>query len=215
MASLVFSRVLRWFLIVSYVGFWFSLHPTRSYACSCAGPGSPSEELENASAVFKGEAVSVREFPGIFGIRGSMDPTTVKFRVKAVWKGADSQTRYVTTARSEASCGFSFVEGTDYVVYSHNGLDVSLCSRTRPLSEAPSDLATFGQGITPAVGTIAQMSFVVAFLAGLRGGLSLALLILASYFEEFTLALLILVLMIIGVPWIVLRDRRKRRSRAL
>ena len=201
MTSLVFPSVLRWVLIVSFVGIWFSLYPTRSYACSCVAPGSPSEELANASAVFMGEAVSVREFPGIFGIRGSMDPTTVKFKVKAVWKGADSQTRYVTTARSEASCGFSFVEGTEYVVYSHNGLDVSLCSRTRPLSKASSDLATFGQGIIPAVGTIAPMSFVIAFLAGLRGGLSLAL--------------LILVLMIIGVTWIVLRDRRKRRSKAL
>ena len=74
MASLVFPSALRWILIVSFVGFWFSLHPTQSYACSCAGPGSPSEELVNASAVFKGEAVSVREFPGIFGIQEQYGP---------------------------------------------------------------------------------------------------------------------------------------------
>lgn len=121
MASPVFFRTLRWVLIVSLVGVWFPLQPMRSYAYSCQTPGSPSEELTKAAAVFMGEAASVREFPRIFGIWGSTDPTTVRFKVKNAWKGAESHTRFVTTARSGASCGYTFVEGTEYVVYSPNG----------------------------------------------------------------------------------------------
>ena len=199
MASPVFSRALRWSLTVSLIGAWFPLHPTRTWACSCQTPGPPSKELERAAAVFMGEAASVREFPQIFGVSGNTDPTTVRFKVKTVWKGAESHTRYVNTARNGASCGYTFIEGTEYVVYSPNGSYVSLCSRTRPLSEASKDLADLGQGSTPAVGTIAPMSFVFAFLAGFRGGLSSVL--------------LILVMMTAGViEWIGLRGLRKRRS---
>lgn len=195
MASSVFSRAQCWVLAVSLVGVWFLLQPGRSYACSCQPPGAPSEELVNATAVFMGEAVSVREFPRIFGTWGSSDPTTVRFKVKTVWKGADFQTRYITTARSGASCGYTFAEGTEYVVYSHNGFNVSLCSRTRPLSEATRDLADLGQGTIPAVGTIAPISYLFAFLAGYGGGLFSVL--------------LIMVLMTMGmITWLVLHKRR-------
>lgn len=69
------------------------------------------------------------------------------------------------------------------------------------MSKAYSDLADLGQGTTSAVGTIAPMSFVFAFQAGFRGGLSSVLLILA--------------LMTMGViTRIGLRGLRKRRSNA-
>ena len=71
---------------------------------------------------------------------------TVGFDVSRVWKGYDYQTMYLTTARSGATCGFTFVEGEEYLVYSSNAATVSLCSRTRPMSEAKEDLAALDEG---------------------------------------------------------------------
>ena len=53
-----------------------------------------------------------------------------------------------------ASCGFPFVEGEEYLVYSSNAVTVSLCSRTRSMSEADEDLASLGEGRSPRVGTV-------------------------------------------------------------
>ena len=72
--------------------------------------------------------------------------------MQTVWKGPLYQTMYLTTLRSEASCGFTFVEGVSYVVYSRDGSTVSLCSRTARLSEAIDDLAVLGEGYMPVQG---------------------------------------------------------------
>ena len=88
-----------------------------------------------------GQVISVRESDkGLLG-GSSVDPTTVEFDVGTVWKGSNYQTVYLTTARSGPSCGFTFVEGIEYIVYSRDGSTVSLCSRTRTRSEAAHDLA--------------------------------------------------------------------------
>ncbi len=41
------------------------------------------------------------------------------------------------------------MERTEYVVYSRDGFNVGLCSRTRPLSEASMDLADLATGQAP------------------------------------------------------------------
>ena len=98
-------------------------------------------ELAKSTAVFMGQVVSVRESDkGLLGWSSS-DPTMVEFDVRTVWKGSNYQTICLTTARSGASFGFTFVEGVEYVVYSRDGSTVSLCSRTRTRSEAAHDLA--------------------------------------------------------------------------
>ena len=149
------TLAIRTTLIVSVIGLWFIANPERGYACSCAEPGSPSEALADSAAVFLGKAVSVREFDRGDGSRGSADPTTIEFDVKTVWKGDDHQTMYLTTPRWDASCGFTFVEGEDYIVYSWDGSEVSLCSRTRSLSEAAADLDELGEGRSPIQGKVA------------------------------------------------------------
>ena len=118
------------------------------YACSCAMPGIPAEELANSSLVFAGSAVSVREDQPFLGIdrMPANGPTTLEFKVDTVWKGNTKETMTLETARYGASCGFTFVEEEEYIVYSRDGKTVSLCSRTRSLIDAQEDLAALGEG---------------------------------------------------------------------
>ncbi len=139
---------------------WLLGNTGQAYACSCAGPGSPSEELEQFDAVFTGRVVSIQHsFDPDAAPYSPRDRTTVGFEVSAVWKGDVQETMYVTTAPSDASCGFSFVEGEEYIVYGYDssraddGYSVGLCSRTALLGQAQADLDELGQGHAPEAGT--------------------------------------------------------------
>ena len=149
------SLAIRVALIVPLISLWILLHPEASYACSCVTPGSPSEETVTSAAVFMGRVVSVREFERDDGLISSADPTTIEFAVSTIWKGPAYETMFLTTARSDSSCGFTFVKDDTYVVYSRDGSTVSLCSRTRSLSEAQHDLAELGEGQQPSPSTVA------------------------------------------------------------
>ena len=151
------THAIRLGLILSLSLLWFFANTGQSLACSCVRPGSPSEELAQSSSVFAGRAVSVREFhdPSTTTI-SSTDPTTVEFEVNTVWKGTSYETMYLTTARSGASCGFTFVEGEEYIVYSRDGSSVSLCSRSALLENAEADLDELGHGRTPQSGSVAS-----------------------------------------------------------
>ena len=159
-------------LIVLLVALWFLVQPELIYACSCVEPDSPSEELAHSAAVFMGRVVSVREFDSVGGASGSLDPTTVEFDVQTIWKGPDYQTMFLTTARSEASCGFTFTEGITYVVYSRDGSTVGLCSRTRELSEASDDLVELGEGNVPVQGRVAPTPDLSEYRSGGGCGIS-------------------------------------------
>ena len=195
MASNFGPIVVRVALIAPLIGVWLVLHPAPSYACSCVPPGPPSEELAKSTAVFMGQVASVRESDrGLLGWSSS-DPTTVEFDVRTVWKGSNYQTIYLTTARSSASCGFTFIEGVVYVVYSRDGSTVSLCSRTRTRSEAAHDLAEMADlrtGRLPAQGASAPRPDV----SGGRCGLS-----------PDTTDLSVVGLMV-GIAWLGLRKKR-------
>lgn len=132
----------------------------QAYACKCAEPGSPLEELKVYSAVFAGKVVSIQHSfdPGAESFTEE-DRTTVRFEVSTVWKGVVHEDMYVTTPPTGGSCGFSFVEGEEYVVYGYDshfdndGYSVGICSRTAMLQEAQVDLAALGQGDEPLAGT--------------------------------------------------------------
>lgn len=115
----------------------------QSHACSCVPLGTPSEALERSGAVFAGRVVSmeVNRF-----MSSGADPVTIEFDVKTVWKGPVSRTMRLTTPVLEASCGYTFVIGVEYLVYSWDGSEVNLCSRTQPLWEARDDLTELGDG---------------------------------------------------------------------
>ena len=143
-------------LIAGLIGFSLISTPGRSYACSCVQPGTPSEELARSTAVFVGRVISVTRYSRDSGMVSGMDPVTVEFDVQTIWKGPDYETMYLTTARFGGSCGIGFGEGDEYLVYSPNGVTVHLCTRTRLLSEAASDLEELGEGRSPALGTVAR-----------------------------------------------------------
>ena len=130
---------LRILLVVSMIGLWFAMSPTRSYACSCGDPGTPAEALAISELVFRGTVSSI----GSPDEEGWLD---VEFDVVTVWKGTDAPTKTLTTHQDSATCGYPFEAGVEYVVYSHNSSNVGICGRTAPVEFAGEDLAAFESG---------------------------------------------------------------------
>ena len=123
----------------------------QTHACSCVPPPSPQEALAKSEVVFAGKAVAVGGLPP--GGHNSDDPRIVAFKVSTVWKGPSYETLFITTDINEASCGFTFIEGRDYIVYAWKGVDVILCSRTGFTENAQEDFAALGEGSVPEPGS--------------------------------------------------------------
>lgn len=129
-----------------------NIAPTTSYACSCAAPGPVSDELERSAAVFKGKVIGVVDANENYSMKSSADPIAIIIKVDEIWKGINQTEVVVYTERDSASCGFTFMEGQEYLIYaseSDDHLRVSLCSRTTDLASASSDLAVLGKGAEP------------------------------------------------------------------
>jgi len=177
------ARILILTLMLSAV--WFLLSAEQVLACSCVQPGSPIEELGKFDAVFAGK---------VFVVQHSYDPnaksvtredrTTIGFEVSTVWKGAVHETMYITTPPMGGSCGYTFVEGEEYIVYasdSHYGDDsytANICSRTALLSAAQADLDALGEGEAPRAGTKGPAP--EATQSGLNAGWVFALVLAAA-----------------------------------
>ena len=139
---------------------WSLGNPELVHACKCAQPGTPSEELEKFSTVFAGRVVSIQHSydPNTASVSPE-DRTTVGFEVSTVWKGTVHEDMHITTPPIGGSCGFSFVEGKEYLVYGHDsnyadgGYTVGICSRTALLDQAQADIDALGDGNAPQAGT--------------------------------------------------------------
>ena len=76
-----------------------------------------------------------------------------------MWKGTVHEDMFITTPPTGGSCGFSFVEGEEYIVYASDsayaddGYTVGICSRTALLRQAQADLDALGEGRAPQAGT--------------------------------------------------------------
>ncbi len=145
-------------LMLSFL--WFLGSAGQVFACKCAAPGSPTEELEKFEAVFAGKVFLVRHSYGPDAKTVTpADRTTVGINVSTVWKGAVHEVMYITTPPTGGSCGFTFVEGEEYVVYASDSAygddsyTASICSRTALLSAAQADLDALGEGEAPQTGT--------------------------------------------------------------
>ena len=139
---------------------WLLGSPGQAHACKCAVPGPPSEEMEKFSAVFAGRVVLIQHsFDPNAATVTADDRTTVGLEVSTVWKGTVHEDMYVTTPPTGGSCGFSFTEGEEYILYGYDsayadgGYTVSICSRTALLSQAQADIDAFGEGDAPLAGT--------------------------------------------------------------
>ncbi len=134
----------------------FLWNPGVVYACKCAAPGAPAEELAKFDAVFTGRVVSIEHSydPNATTVSPE-DRTTVGFEVSTVWKGDVLKSMDVTTPPTGGSCGFAFTEGEEYIVYASdsaygdNGYTVGICSRTALLEEAQADIDELGEGNPP------------------------------------------------------------------
>ena len=140
--------------------FWFLGDPGQVHACKCAQPGTPSEELVKFSAVFAGRVVSIQHsYDPKAGSVSPDDRTTVGFEVSTVWKGTVHEDMHITTPPTGGSCGFSFVEGEEYIVYAYDsayadgGYTVGICSRTALLGQAQADIDALGEGNAPQAGS--------------------------------------------------------------
>ena len=135
---------------------WFLGNLGQVYACKCAQPGTPSEELEKFSAVFAGRVVSVQHSydPNATSVSPE-DRTTVGFEVSTVWKGLVHEEMYITTPPTGGNCGFTFIDGEEYIIYGHDsayaggGYTVGICSRTALLDQAQVDIDALGEGDAP------------------------------------------------------------------
>ena len=134
----------------------FLSNPGVVYACKCAAPGAPAEELAKFDAVFTGRVISIEHsFDPNATTVSPEDRTTVGFEVSNVWKGNVLKSMDVTTPPTGGSCGFAFIEGEEYIVYASDsaygddGYTVSICSRTALLEEAQADVDELGEGSPP------------------------------------------------------------------
>lgn len=166
---------------------WFLVSVNSAYACKCVLPGSPTEEIEKFDAVFAGTVFLVQHSYDPEGKTVALeDRSTIGFEVSAVWKGAIHETTYITTPPIGGACGYTFVEGEEYIVYasdSHYGDDsytASICSRTALLSAAQADLDALGEGQAPQAGTKGPAP--EATQSGLNAGWIFALVLAVAIF---------------------------------
>lgn len=147
------KRVVRIVLgILAGLGLVFSQWwtPEEAAACDCVPPKDPIQAADASSAVFVGKVVMLDQ---------GKDNWIATLQVKQRWKGDLDQELTVYTALSEASCGFKFEKGKDYLVYAvkKDGLlQVSFCSRTKLLSEAKEDLDALNKRVWMMGGAVEQ-----------------------------------------------------------
>ncbi len=116
-----------------------------AFACSCAPPLTPLEELDRSAAVFSGKVANIKE-------DSSRSAYEVRFFVERSWKGDFADRDFapsvtVFTALDSAACGYAFEEDEKYLVYAYRSgesLDTNICSRTQPLGNAQEDLNALG-----------------------------------------------------------------------
>lgn len=134
------------------------LKANPAYACRCL-PRTPQQSFTSSQAVFVGRAIAVVNSSSVEGQPSSRrtpsrlsQEVRITFEVSKVWKGEKKRQIVVMTSSSSASCGYSFQQGEEYLVYAASQgskLTTGLCSGTKSLSMAQADLAVLGEGNPP------------------------------------------------------------------
>jgi hypothetical protein len=140
-----------WWALGIAVLFWL-YGGVRTYACSCVPPRSPSEEFTKSDAVFSGKVVRIYETTRKeLEIGERVSQRAVVFSVNRTWKGVDETHVVVYTGFGGGDCGYPFEVGKEYLVYAYDDTDLvtGICSLTKPLSLAQSDIEAFGKGKPP------------------------------------------------------------------
>jgi len=133
-------------LVLLSATFLFVLGSTYGVArpCSCVPPLPPEEEYARVDAVLKGTVFDI-------SLTTPPDYLDVQVIVSGYWKGTVVPLMHVYTPLDEASCGFEFEIGTEYLIYAFDSTEpccptvvTGICTRTRVLSSAQEDLDYLG-----------------------------------------------------------------------
>lgn len=125
--------------------------PAAAWACSCSSAGPACQAFFATDVVFAGRVLSVTSQIRTVELGGGLEPmresmAVVRMRVIDAYKNVSDKEVDIHTGQGAADCGYRFSVGGDYVIYAHANkgeLFTSICSRTRPLSDAAEDLAFF------------------------------------------------------------------------
>jgi hypothetical protein len=125
-------------------------------ACSCVANGPPCEAYGQASAVFVGRVVgAAQQNEAVMdGVKTVYDVGTIRFSVQESFRGVDSKEVEIHSGTGGGDCGYWFKRDEVYLIYAHQSsedkkLYTSICTRTRPISEASEDLE-FLHGVSAA-----------------------------------------------------------------
>jgi len=138
------------------------------WACSCV-PGSvpPCQAAWDHTAVFTGTVIDIADpapppqpqiaVPNPTSKRMYYDSPSrpplstqkrvVRIQIVEVLTGVDPGQKEIeiVTGMGGGDCGYAFQSGVDYIIYAYKNsegrLETGICSRTRPLTQAPEDLA--------------------------------------------------------------------------
>jgi hypothetical protein len=114
----------------------FIFSTVEVFGCTCIAPEPVADEYKRNTAIFSGQVIS--------SIKSGKSARKVKIRVKDRWKGKSSKIITISTSAVGAMCGYNFVKGKSYLIYADsdesNALWVSICSRTKLLSESKEDI---------------------------------------------------------------------------
>jgi len=122
---------------------WAPLPPSAA-ACDCGYTGAPCNAFATTPTVFVGEATKIASIDLRTDSGGDYKDRLVSFDVERSYRGLTTKTAEVLSGWN-SDCGYRFQEGVRYIVYAYphrpiGKLTTSICTRTRPLSEASEDL---------------------------------------------------------------------------
>ncbi|WP_043934808.1 hypothetical protein, partial [Bacillus sp. EB01] len=124
--------------------------PLTGYACKCAYPPTVQKELQSSKAVFAG--IGVKDHEKQYGKK-------VLFEVTKTWKGLNESQVILDTGQGSGDCGFTFHEGTEYLVYASENFGkiygdgsfmvTTICDRTKEAASAEDDMKLLGNPTLP------------------------------------------------------------------
>lgn len=129
---------------------------SEASACSCASPPDLREALtsarERAQAIFRGRVTRIEVEDDAATKRPRLH--RVFFQVGETFKGkALPQRRVATYSANGVGCGYLFTPGLEYLVYAgadeKEGLETSICTRTKPAEGIRSELDFLRKGVLP------------------------------------------------------------------
>jgi len=116
------------------------------YSCSCITADDAITEMKAVDMVFIGKVIKIDELPSY--------KYKTKFQVIKSYKGTMEDTVEIVHFWPGPSCGISFENDTEYLVYAsfwEGELSTNKCRRTRLLSEAKEDLGLLDEFVTSEV----------------------------------------------------------------